>query len=216
MTLVAPPLQIASAQAERAGTAASVDWKTLAGGIGPLDEGGMSRLKGALPAEASVLYPALPPGSLGKGAVNLPLSAPLVQSLLRKGYGQVGAGRRHPRGGHGAGVSGGKPPAAPLQASLVPTDKRPTGSAPGLLGHPDEAKGGAGALVEAGRGQSARGGVLDFLGLPVRLAPSLGGGSGLARETAARNAGLGPVRPQQTLRPESFAPLRNRVFPGLP
>ena len=214
MTLLAPPLQIASAQSERAGTAASVDWTTLAGGIGPLDEGGMARLKGALPAEASVLYPALPPGSLGKGAVNLPLSAPLVQSLLRKGYGQVGADVAARAADMGAGVSGGKPPAAPLQASLVPTAKRPAGSAPGLLGHVDEAKSGAGALAEAGRGQAARGGALDFLGLPVRLAPSLGGGSGLARETAARNAGLGPVRPQQTLRPERFAPLRNRVFPA--
>ena len=214
MTLQAPPLQIASAQAERGGAAAAVDWQTLAGGAGALDEGGLMRLKGVLPAQAGILYPALPPGSLGAGMVNLPLAGPLVHSLLRKGYGSIPLSAATRAADLGGAVKGGRPPAAPLRASLVPTAKRPTGAAPGLLGQPDENAGGAGALAEAGRGQSARGGVLDFLGLPVRLAPSLGGRSDLARETTARNAGLGPVRPQRVLRPEQFAPLRSRVFPA--
>ena len=213
ITLMSPPLQIASAQAERGGIAASVDWQTLASGAGPLDEGGLARLRQALPVQASVLYPALPPGSLGQGAVNLPLSAPLVQSLLQKGYGIPGMGLATRAADMGASAGGGKPPAAPLPAQIVP-GHRPAGVAAGLLGHPDEVQGGAGALGQAGKGQATRGGVLDFLGLPVRLAPSLGGRSDLARETTLRNAGQGPVKPQQTLRPEQFTPLRNRLFPA--
>ena len=213
LTLLAPPLQIASAQAERGGIAASVDWQTLAGGAGPLDEGGLARLKQVLPAQASVLYPALKPGSLGPGAVNLPLSAPLVQSLLQKSYGGVGMGMATRAADMAASLGGGKPAAAPLPAQIVP-GRRPSGTAAGVLGHPDEVQGGAGALGQAGKGQATRGGVLDFLGLPVRLAPSLGGRSDLARETTLRNAGQGPVASQQTLRPEQFAPLRNRLFPA--
>jgi hypothetical protein len=213
ITLVAPPLQVASAQAERSGVAASVDWKTLAGGAGPLDEGSLARLKPALPNNAALLYPALTPGRLGTGAVNLPLSAPLVQSLLQKSYGQAAPGLATRAADLGRAASGGAPAAMPLPAQIVP-GKRPIGSSAGMLGHVDEEKGGAGALTEAGQGQAKRGGVLDFLGLPVRLAPSLGGGAELARETAVRSAGSGPVRSQHTLRPEQFAPLRNRLFPA--
>ena len=219
LTLISPPLQIASAQAERGGITTAVDWRTLAGGTGPLDEGGMARLKQALPAQASVLYPALPPGSLGQGAVNLPLSLPLIQSLLHKGYGDratLGNGAREmaiQAADRAASVGGGKPPATPLQARLVP-GPRPAGVAPGIFGSPAETAGGAGALAETGKGQAARGGVLDFLGLPVRLAPSLSGRSDLAHETALRGLAQGPVRPQRILRPDQFTPLRNRLFPA--
>ena len=213
ITLVAPPLQVASAQAERSGVAAAMDWKTLAGGAGPLDEGSLARLKPALPSNAALLYPALPPGRLSAGAVNLPLSAPLVQSLLQKSYGQAAPGLAARAADLGRAASGGAPAAMPLPAQIVP-GKRPIGAGAGVLGHADEEKGGAGALAEAGQGQAKRGGVLDFLGLPVRLAPSLGGGVELARETAVRSVGSGPVRSQQTLRPEQFAPLRNRLFPA--
>ena len=213
LTLMAPPLQIASTQAERGGIAASVDWQTLAVGVGPLDEGGLSRLKQVLPMQTSVLYPALPPGSLGQGAVNLPLSASLVQSLLQKGYGNPGMGTATRAVDMATSAGGGKPPAAPLTAQIIP-GRRPAGAAAGVFGHPDEMQGGAGALGQAGKGQAARGGVLDFLGLPVRLAPSLGGRSDLARETTLRSTGQGLIKPQQTLRPEQFAPLRNRLFPA--
>ena len=213
MTLIAPPLQVASAQAENSGMAASLDWKTLAGGAGPLDEGSLARLKPVLPANAGLLYPALPPGRLGAGAVNLPLSSSLVQSLLQKSYPNTDSGMAVRAANLGSAASGGTPSARPLPAQIVPS-KRPMGAGAGVLGHADEQKGGAGALVEAGQGQAKRGGVMDFLGLPVRLAPSLSGGTELARETAVRTAGQGPVQSQQTLRPETFAPLRNRLFPA--
>ena len=213
ITLMAPPMQIASPQAESSGIAASVDWQALAGGTGPLDEGGLARLKQVLPDQAGVFYPALPVGNLSAGAVNLPLSASLVQSLLQKGYGSVGLGMAAEAAGMASVAQGGKPPASALPAQIVP-GKRPMGSNAGVFGHPAETQGGAGALAEAGKGQATRGGVMDFLGLPVRLAPSLGGRSDLVRETSVRSAGRGPVQPQQTLRPEQFAPLRNRLFPA--
>jgi len=220
VTLIAPPLNIASAQSEQGGAAVRMDWAMLARGAGTLDAGGLARLKAALPVGTQAIYPALPPGSGGPNGVNLALAPALLGDLLGQGYGPGAVGLAAEAAGRGAAATGGTSPAMPLPAKLVPTEKRPAGTAGGLLGTGIGADGAtaskpAGALEEAGGGTARRGGVLDFLGMPVRLAPSLGGRSELAQETAARGGGLttGAMTPQ-TLRPNDFAALRQRLFPA--
>jgi hypothetical protein len=206
ITLVAPPLQVASAQAERSGAAMAFDWSTLAGGAGVLDEGGLTRLKAALPAGAAAIYPALPPGAGGPNAVNLSLAPSLTSAILERSYGSGAVGIAGRAASMSAPLAGGKT-AAPLGGRLIPA-QRPAGAQPDLLGAP--LGNGAGALAQAGQGAASRGSSLDFLGMPIRLAPSLGGRSELKDETAVRS-GAGAAA--ATVRPELFAPLRDRLFP---
>jgi hypothetical protein len=52
---------------------------------------------------------------------------------------------------------------------------------------------------------------MDFLGMPVRLAPSLGGKPALADEVAVRGGAGGSA---QTVRPNDFTSLRSKLFPS--
>lgn len=208
ITLVAPPMTVASRDAEQSGAVLQMDWATLAKGSGPLDAAALARLKATLPPGAQAIYPALPPGAGGPNAVNLAVSAPLLSDILGRGYGpqaQTLAGEAAARGY----AATGQAQAAPLTARLAPTQTRPMGS--DTAGPLSSGTQGAGALQEAGSGDAKRGGAMDFVGMPVRLAPSLGGRSELAAETAARSAG---ETAPSVVRPEAFAPLRERLFPS--
>ena len=212
ITLIAPPLKVASRDAEQSGIVTQFDWSALAPGAAPLDAAGLARLQQALPPGAQALYPALPLASLPASAVNLKLAPSLLAPLMEQGYG-ADAAQSAGSAARSAQVQQGRTPAAsPLKASIVP-GRTPIGRAAGLLpGRTGQAAGGAGALAEAGQGQAKRGGALDFLGLPVRLAPSLGGNAGLAHEVAARQ-GVSAADSQHTVRPDAFAALRNTLLP---
>ncbi|HVL38801.1 MAG TPA: hypothetical protein VM328_05365, partial [Fimbriimonadaceae bacterium] len=201
-------IKVASEQAERGGAAVSFDWKTLAAGAGAVDESSLANLKAVLPPGARAIYPALPPGSLGPQAVNLRLAPSLLGNLLQQGYGAGAAGIAPLASSMATGFMGGKADAMPLGGSLVP-GKRPMGDGMGgILGGASDPRG---ALADAGSGQSKRGNALDFLGLPVRLAPSLGGRSELAEEVAMRSGNL-TTPSGDAIRPQQFAPLRDKLF----
>lgn len=211
LTLVAPPIRVASRQAEAAGSAVQFDWGSLATGAGELDASSLASLQAVLPEGAQAIYPALPTGSLGTGGINLRLSRPLLTRLLSAGYGSSRAATaaenlaRRPSSGI----------ARPASASLVPY-RAPAGSRAASM-FAEEASGtdpaGPGALGEAGAGQAKRGGVLDFLGVPVRMAPSLGGRSDLRDEVAVRNTAK-DLHAGKAVDPEKFGSLQRRLFTG--
>ncbi len=208
ITLIAPPVRVASEKAERGGAAVAFDWRTLMGGAGQLDASGLARLKEVLPEGAQAIYPAVPRSSLGPSAMNLKVAPSLLAPLLEQSYGARAAGIAERAASLATAQSGGTPASAPLAAALVPTS-RPMGQQTAVLG--DET--GAGALAHAGAGQATRGNVLDFLGLPVRLAPSLGAKTELREEVALRSAAAGSAA-AATVRPQVFAPLQQRLFPS--
>ena len=211
ITLIAPPLKVASRDAEQSGIVTQFDWSALAPGAAPLDAAGLARLQQALPPGARALYPALPLASLPASAVNLKLAPSLLAPLMAQGYGADAAQGAGQAARSAQARQGRTPAASPLKAALVP-GRTPIGRAAGLLPGRTGQAGGAGALAEAGQGQAKRGGALDFLGLPVRLAPSLGGNAGLAHEVAARQ-GASAADSQHTVRPDAFAALRNTLLP---
>lgn len=213
VTLVAPPFLVGNERSRQAGAAVRMEWPALARGAGALDAAGLKALRTLLPPEAALVYPALP---VGQGTVNLALAPSLLGPLLERAYGPVS-----PRFIESAALLGSAAVvnvAAPLVAPVVPTPERPPGSMPGLL--PGAGAEGAArdvsALTEAGAGSAARGGPLDFLGMPVRLAPSLAGRPELREEAEARGVvtrgggrGLSPVSDR------AFLPLRDRLFGSL-
>lgn len=215
ITLIAPAMRVASPEAEAGGVAVAFDWASLAQGAGTLDAGGLARLKDALPAGAQFIYPALPAGDTGAGGVNLPLGLSLIQTILQQGYGRGDlAGQA---GSAAAGRRAGRPTATALAARIVP-GKRPAGAGAGqLLGKNPQSQqpqrgGPQGVLGEAGAGQAKRGGALDFLGIPTRLAPSLAGKPELAHALAVRGGSGAAAAP--VTRPQAFTPLLSRVFPA--
>lgn len=211
ITLVSPPLQVASQESERAGTAVAFKVQDIAKGAGPLDAAGLAMLQKSLPPGAQAIYPALPPGSLGAQAVNMSLAPSLLNQILSQGYG--------PQAGQMAGPMAASAAAAmpigrgmgPMQASIVPTAQRPTDASAGVLG--GKSRGAAGSLDEAGAGNAGRHGALDFLGMPVRLAPSLSGSADVKHEAEARK--VLPSGSAAILRPNAFGPLRDKVFPAM-
>lgn len=211
ITLVSPPLQVASQESERAGTAVAFRVQDIARGAGPLDAAGLAMLQRSLPPGAQAIYPALPPGSLGPQAVNMSLAPSLLNQILSQGYG--------PQAGQMAGPIAASAAAAmpigrgmgPMPASIVPTVQRPTDASAGVLG--GKPRGAAGSLDEAGAGNAGRHGALDFLGMPVRLAPSLSGSADVKHESEARK--VLPAGSAAILRPNAFGPLRDKVFPAM-
>jgi len=209
MTLITPPLRVASEEAEDRGTAVSFNWRALMKGQRPLDAGGLAALRRALPDDAQLIYPALPREHLPAGAVNLRLAQSTIAHLLHAGYGLPPA----------AGVSaqavsttvaavGATPQAMPLPGHIVPA-KRPAGAQTSLLPSREEKPGGA--LPQVGTKQAKRGGALDYLGLPISLAPSLGGRSEV-REAIASNVASDKIA--RIIRPHVFGPLRHALFPA--
>ncbi|NLH99228.1 MAG: hypothetical protein GX446_07020 [Chthonomonadales bacterium] len=211
VTIVAPPLLVASEQSERRGAAVAFDWPSLARGAGELDAAGLKRLQSVLPQGAQAIYPALPKSALPAGAVNLRLAPSLLKPLLTEAYGSQAAGIAGSAAATASGAAFSMPSNMPTLARIVPA-RRPAGEASGVIAPDSSAP--AGALQEAGAGQARRTAMLDFLGVPVRLAPSLGGRPELRDELAVRGVG-----DQQTtaraIRPHVFNPLRQQLFPGV-
>ncbi|MFZ4508071.1 MAG: hypothetical protein ACOYON_10300, partial [Fimbriimonas sp.] len=206
VTLVAPPVTVASPEAETGGTAVSFPWATLARGMGPLDAGGFARLKEVLPEGSRLIYPALPtPGAQG---VNLPLAPGMVHQLASRGYGMPLAPFQSDRlATMGVANSAFSSIAEALPGAVLPF-RRPTGAVTSVLGETD----GEG-LKQAGAGQAARGGALDFLGVPVRLAPSLSGKPELKQEQVAQQV-LSDVGGSPAVRPQQFGLMRQQLFPN--
>jgi hypothetical protein len=209
MTLIAPPLRVASEEAEDSGTAVAFNWETLTKGQGALDARGLAALRRALPDDAQLIYPALPKGQLPAGAVNLRLAQPTVAHLLEAGYGVPAGAEVAARAVSGTVASiGATPQAMPLTGQIVP-GKRPAGTKASILPSREEKPGGE--LPQIGTRQAKRGGALDFLGLPVSLAPSLGGRSEV-REAVSSNVARDKIA--KTIRPNVFGPLRHSLFPS--
>jgi hypothetical protein len=172
VTVVAPPMLVASEQSERRGSAVAFDWPVLARGAGELDAAGLKRLQQVLPPGAQAIYPALPKGALPANAVNLRLAPSLLRPLLSQAYGSEAAGIAGSAAAMASGAATTMPANLPSLGRIVPA-ARPVGAGAGVLGQ--DSKGPAGALLDAGAGQARRSPMLDFLGVPIRLAPSLGG-----------------------------------------
>ncbi|HVT11707.1 MAG TPA: hypothetical protein VHE55_05535 [Fimbriimonadaceae bacterium] len=211
ITLVSPPLQVASEESERSGTAVSFGIRDIAKGAGALDAAGLSMLQKSLPPGAQAIYPALPAGSLGPQAVNMSLAPSLLSQILTQGYGPQAARATGSIASTAAAAIPIAGAVAPMRASIVPTVQRPTDATAGVLG--GKAKSAVGSLEEAGAGAAGRGGALGFLGMPVRLAPSLGGSADVKGAVEARK--VLPPGSAAILRPNEFAPLRNKVFPSM-
>ncbi|RYG35377.1 hypothetical protein EON81_12910 [bacterium] len=89
LTLVAPPLRIASPKGERAGVAAELDWPQLQRRMTPFGFSEVEQLHAMLPAGTRALYPALPEATLGPSAFNVPLNAKAIESLIVDGFGPL-------------------------------------------------------------------------------------------------------------------------------
>jgi len=208
MTLIAPPLRVASEEAEDRGTAMSFQWQALAKGHRPLDPRALSALRQSLPEGSQLIYPALPKGQLPTGAVNLRLAQPTVAQMLATGYGvPPAAGVASRVVNEMEATLGASPAPEPLTGQIVP-GKRPAGTKNSLL--PDGKQPG-GALPRIGSRESHRDSELGYLGMPVSLAPSLGGRSEV-RE--AVSSGVAQDKVAKTIRPGVFNALRHLLFPS--
>lgn len=209
MTIFSAPMRVSSPASEAGGAAVEVPIGQLTARSGALDAGALAQLKANLPPGASLMYPALPNNALPPGAANVQVAPSLLGEVLQRAYGPEAAGQaEHLSQQAVAGV--GPRPTQPMQASLVPQG-RPAGNATSIL--PQSGK--SGNLGDAGSGMGARGGALDFLGVPVRVAPSLGGKSELRDEIAARQGMQSNAQPQSS-QPDKFAALRSRMLNGQP
>lgn len=209
ITLVAPPVTVASKETAEAGSAVQFDLKSLAAGAGNLDASSLGNLTSALPG-VQAIYPALPAGQLGPSAINLQLDTALLGSLLSKGYGGISTASASK-------IATAIPKASPTRSSsilslggaIVPKG-HPSSAATGIL--PASSNDPVGALGLAGQTQAKRGGPLDFLGVPVKLAPSLTGKTELADQIQARTPAV--AKDGGTVKPSQFSALRSKVFPG--
>ncbi|MHB9105531.1 MAG: hypothetical protein ACYDCO_00615 [Armatimonadota bacterium] len=208
MTLIAPPLRVASEEAEDRGTAVAFHWESLMKGQRPLDPRALSALRQTLPEGSQLIYPALPKGQLPAGAVNLRLAQPTVAHLLATGYGvPPAAGVASRVMGEMEASLGASPAPVPLAGLIVP-GKRPTGTKASLL---PAGRQPGGALPRLGSRESHRDGELGFLGMPVSLAPSLGGRSDVRD---AITSGVARDKVGKTVRPPVFNALRHLLFPS--
>ncbi len=210
MTIFAPPLRVSSPAASAGGAAVEVPIGELAARSGPLDHASAAQLRATLPPGASLIYPAMPANELPPGAANLQLAPALLGDVLGRAYGPGAAAMAPALASQGISARG-PAPLGPMQAALVP-EGRPAGSGASIL---PQGNSGSGDLGMAGGGMASRGNALDFLGLPVRVAPSLGGRSELRDEIAAREGIRSQAQPQSA-RPDQFATLRQRMFSGQP
>lgn len=209
MTIFSAPMRVSSAASEAGGAAVEVPIGQLTARSGALDAGALAQLKANLPPGASLMYPALPNNALPPGAANVQVAPSLLSEVLQRAYGPEAASQAGDLSQQA--VTGvGPRPTQPMQASLVPQG-RPAGNAASILPQ----TGSAGNLGDAGSGMAGRGGALDFLGLPVRVAPSLGGKSELRDEIAARQGIQSSAQPQSS-QPDKFAALRSRMLNGQP
>lgn len=207
VSLVAPDLRLASPATAAAGTAVAMPWEALAKGAGALDEATLARMGSVLPAGARLVYPALPPNTAG--AANLALSPTLV-SKLTGAYGSspiLGKAEADQAARAGKTASPGGGGAVRVKAEIVPTGLPAATGTGGLLGPQ------ANTILETGNGPK-RGGSLDFLGVPVSLAPSLAHDPGVRREQSLARAVAG-ASGGKAASPEAFRLLRQKLLPSI-
>lgn len=197
MTLVAPPVRVGTGQPGAKNAGATFDWKALGKGAAPLSVDQVRQLREILPEGSQALYPALPLDSLGPSAVNVPLAAETISQLMTKGYGE-------PDRSWVESVASLSWPTPPSQALPGALEFDAYGSDDG----PSEWAFGGGSDR---RSPETRGGILDFLGLPVRLAPS----PELHHETRHRRVASVDLRQTApvTVRPNVFASFRQSALP---
>lgn len=209
VTIIAPPIRVASEQMEQKGGAVSLKPQDLFRSGKPLDAATWAELSRTLPPGSQILYPAAPQGSVEGRAVNLQLSRPLLGALLEQGYGPGASMYAGAISSLAASSLTSAPPASPnVPAAIVP-GKRPMGEPAGLFAPTPEAP--EGALATSGGAAASRGTPLDFLGVPVRMAPSLSGRSELKQEVELQKAAA-PEAKGAPLRPHQFQPLRDKLF----
>jgi len=210
VTLMAPAVRVASDRMRTAGSAVAFEWEDLARGAAPLDAETLVSLRTALPEGTELIFPSLPTGQLPQGAVNLTLSPELSRQLMAGGFGLDAPIVAAESSAMALATTGGLPGGATLMGSLVP-GVLPMGRGASILD--SELVGPLGALGEAGYGQARSGGVLDFLGMPVRLAPTLGTSLEVRDELAFRQSLSDPGQ-SPILRPDEFGGLRDRFLAG--
>lgn len=206
ITLFAPSVTIASEQLESAGSGVEMDWHALSAGSAPLDAAGLRQIQMLMPEGVQAIYPALPPGALGSDGVNLPLAPSLARQLIGLGYGVDDLGAATMASSMAIAQRGGSPAAQALPAAWVPI-ARPL-QTPGQLLDSDSLD----APIDfAGAGASSHDTPLDFLGLPVRLAPTLGADASVRDIQDARASGARSPGPY-VVKPEAFWPLLSGPF----
>lgn len=209
VTIIAPPIRVASEQMEQKGGEVSLKPQDLFRSGKPVDAATWAELSRTLPPGSQILYPAAPQGSVEGRGVNLQLSRPLLGALLEQGYGPGASMYAGAISSLAASSLTSAPPINPnVPASIVP-GKRPMGEPAGLFAPTPEAP--EGALATSGGAAASRGTPLDFLGVPVRMAPSLSGRSELRQEVELQK-GAAPEAKGAPLRPHQFQPLRDRLF----
>lgn len=209
VTLIAPPMQVASEQSEVAGTGVAFSWRRLASGIGELDEAGLAHLSRTTPPGAELIFPAIHRDSLGPNAVNLRLDRGFATRLIES-YGVANASAVAHRSAVLSRLQTSPLSVPTLHGRIVPV-KDPIGHSPDLLG--ESPSGQTGALGEVGKGQATRGATLGFLGIPVRIAPSLAARADVAAEVAVRQE-VDAASNKFMVRPKDFAGIRDRVLTG--
>lgn len=206
ITLFAPPVTVASDRLSDAGSGVALQWSALSAGTAPLDAAGLQQIQMLLPDGVQAIYPALPPGALGTDGVNLPLAPSLARQLIGMGYGIDDPGAAMTASSMALAQRGGSPVAQTLLGSWVPV-ARPMQQPASLL-DPDSAE--AGLDFPLG-GAARHDGPLDFLGLPVRLAPTLQSDTRLRDLQDAKASGSSHPGPY-VVRPEDFWPLASGAF----
>ncbi len=204
VTLVAPPIKVASPDFAKKGGAISFDWRQMAKGATDLNPSSFEELKKILPAGSQALYPALPLGSLGPSAVNVPLAAETIAALVEQGYGKPPAGWAQSI----EALSWSMPASQALTGSVIPTGSPATGDAP--LSH--AASGGFGYPQTYAHGDTPRRtGLLDFLGIPTRIAPSPGSPHALRdRHVASSDLRSSPT---SVISPQVFSGFQRKALP---
>lgn len=209
VTIIAPPIRVASEQMEQKGGAVALKPQDLFRSGKPIDAATWVELSRTLPPGSQILYPAVPQGSVEGRGVNLPLSRPLLGALLEQGYGPGASMYSGAISSLAASSLTSAPPLNPnVPAAIVP-GKRPMGEPAGLFAPTPESP--EGALATSGGAAASRGTPLDFLGVPVRMAPSLSGRSELRQEVELQKAAA-PEAKGAPLRPHQFQPLRDKLF----
>ncbi|MBC8064992.1 MAG: hypothetical protein H7Y17_09190 [Chlorobia bacterium] len=204
VTLVSSPIRVAGKDSSKAGVDATFQMKDLAKGARPLTFDDIKALKATLPAGAKALYPSLHPNDLGPSAVNVPISAEVINALLDH-QGET------PSPGFAdkvVSLSWPSPVMSALRADVgMPNQPANLSSGPSTLGQGRTHRW-SGNYHSSGGGPS----VLRTLGLPVYLPGGVNQPHPLSYAQEAR-ADLRMV-PVRSIPATTFAQMRQQAFPN--
>ena len=208
VTLVSSPVKVKGKEATNAGVDATFHMKDLSRGARPLTFDDLKQLKQTLPAGAKALYPSLHPNELGPSAVNVPISAEVIDALLEHEGDQAEPGF----GNKVVSLSWPTPVMSALQADLglpgqVAGQVAGHSGGPSYLGHGRTHRW-SGNYYPLGGGPS----VLRTLGLPLFLPGGVNRAHPLSHTTETRKD-LRMV-PVAAISASSFAQMRQQAFPS--